>query len=397
MLDVGVFESPCDEALDEVGRDAVDGARDVEGGADDAAREEVRSVARLVLIGLRGERYLGLGYVHGLARGPEREYHDGAGREHEEHVCGDVLVQGRHHYVGRALGACDRVGVEARDGYADEVHKVVSGECEREGECSREDCKAQDVDAEELEERQQHGTCHPAEEYRQQQVAVYPLDEWRAVDDELEGLEECEVDDCGERCPAPEGAEAAEDGHVPEREYEARDPHHDGTAREGYDYREEYGRYYTHRACCVDELADVGEQQLGVCRYLVARYGHGRAQKAEYERYGCGCRQTHRVVDVEQDDVCEHDGYVECHDLVECEHRGVEHSVSGHLHHTAGGYYAEEYADGCDGEYDLHSGDFGADGRVEEVDCVVGDADVEARDGQNCQNDDGDSVYFAHS
>ena len=60
---------------------------------------------------------------------------------------------------------------------------------------------------------------------------------------------------------------------------------------------------------------------------------------------------------------------------MECEQSGIEHAASGHFHHAARGDYADDNADRGDGEDDPHRSGLGADGRVEEIDCVVRDAD----------------------
>ena len=130
----------------------------------------------------------------------------------------------------------DGVGVESGDGDADEVHQVVSGECQRQGECSREDRNAEDVDLELLDEEEHERADDPADEDGQQQMGVDPLDEGVAVEDGFQPLEDGEVDDCRERGAAPERAVAMEEGRVSEREDESGDIHDDRSAGKGDDH-----------------------------------------------------------------------------------------------------------------------------------------------------------------
>ena len=78
------------------------------------------------------------------------------------------------------------------------------------------------------------------------------------------------------------------------------------------------------------------------------------------------------------------------------EESGVEHAAAGHLHHAARRYYADDDADRSDEQDGAHGCGFGADGGVEEIDCVVGDADKKTGYGENAQNAYNDSVDFTH-
>jgi len=60
--------------------------------------------------------------------------------------------------------AGDLEGIPAGDRYADEVHQIVSGEGEREGEGAAQDRDAQDVDLETLDEEEDEAACQPAEQ-----------------------------------------------------------------------------------------------------------------------------------------------------------------------------------------------------------------------------------------
>ena len=92
--------------------------------------------------------------------------------------------------------------------------------------------------------------------------------------------------------------------------------------------------------------------------------------------------------DVQQQDVAQHHAQKQHHDLLKGELSGVEDAAAGHLHHTARRERADEDAGGCDPEDHAARGDFRAEGRVEEVDGVVGDAHDDAHHGQQGQDDD---------
>ena len=213
----------------------------------------------------------------------------------------------------------------------------------------------------------------------------------------LEPLEDGEVDDRRERGAAPDGPVAAEERRVAEREDHARDVHDDRAAGEGDDHRQQDGRHDAHGARGVDVLPERGDALRGVSGDLVDRHGDGRTQQTEDERHGGRGRQPPRVVEVQQDDVGEHDPQVEHHHFVEGEESRVEHAVAGDLHHTARGDDADEDARGGDQQDDAHRSGLGADGRVEKVYRVVGDADEETGYGENSQNADNDGVDFAHA
>ena len=364
-----------------------------------AARTIVRekgAVLRRTVVALRREREFGFGHVERLFRGPQREDHHGARRQQDEEVGRNVLVERLHEHRGAARLACDAVGVEAGDRHADEVHQVVARESEGEGEGAREDRDAQDVDLHALHDEEQQRAARPADEQRQGEVVIHEIEERVVAQCVLEPLEDGEVDDGRERGAAPQRAVAAEEGDVAEGEDEAREVHDRRAAREGDDHRQQDGRDDAQGPRGVDVVADFGGADGGVVRYFVDRDGDGRAQEAEDKRHGGRGGQTPRVVEIEQDDVCEHHAQIEHHHFVEREEPGVEHAAAGHLHHAARRDYAEQDAHRCHAEDGFHGCGFGADGRREEVHGVVGYADEEARDCENAQNDDDDCVDFAH-
>ena len=117
------------------------------------------------------------------------------------------------------------------------------------------------------------------------------------------------------------------------------------------------------------------DAQRGVVRDLVDRHGDGRSEQAEDQRYGGRGRQSPRIVEVQQDDVGEHHAQIEHHHFVEGEESGIEHAAAGDLHHAARRNYADDDADRGDEQDGADGCGFGADGGVEEIDCVVRDAD----------------------
>ena len=334
--------------------------------------------------------------MHGLFRGPQREDHQDACGQQDQEVGRNVLVQGSHEHLRVSRLPGDGVGVESGDGHADEVHQVVAREGQRQGERSRQDRDAQDVDLEPLDEEQQQGADDPADEQGRRQVAVDQLDEGVVGENGFQPLEDGEIDDRRERGAAPERAVAAEHRRVAERKDHARDVHDQRTAGEGDDDRQQDGRNDTHGARGVDVLSERGDALRGVVGDFVDRHGDCGSQQAEDQRHGGRGRESPRVVEVEQDDVCEHDAQIEHHHFVEGEQSGVEHAAAGDLHHAARRDDADDDADRSYSKNDLHRGGFGADGGVEEIDCVVRDADEKTGNSQNAQNADNDGVNFAH-
>ena len=155
MFDVLVFEAARNGGPHARRDDPFDAGVDVERRADDRAREDRRTVLLGAFVALRRERQLGFGDVHGLFRSPEREdHHRPCGKQNQE-IGRDVFRECPHHHlrVTRMLG--DREGVESGDGYADEIHQVVARESQCQGERTRQDRDAQDVDLEPLYEEEQ--------------------------------------------------------------------------------------------------------------------------------------------------------------------------------------------------------------------------------------------------
>ena len=134
----------------------------------------------------------------------------------------------------------------------------------------------------------------------------------------------------------------------------------------------------------------------GSLEILEDGHGDGRAQQTEDQRHGGRGGEPQRVVEPQQDDVGEHNAQIEHHHFVEGEQPGVEHAAAGHLHHTARRGDADQDARRGDREDGFDRGRFGAEGRAEEVDGVVGDAHEEAGDGQQAEDADDDGVDFAH-
>ena len=352
MLDVLVFEPFGDRRAQPSGDDPFDSGVDVERGADDRARKERRAVLLFgPFVALRRERQFGGRDVHRLFRGPQRCDHHAAGGQQDEEVGRDVLVEGAHEHRGVARAVGDRIGVEAGDGYADEVHQVVAGEGQRQGEGSREDRDPHDVEPHPLEYPQDERRRGPEGEERQQDVLADILrdvggDQSRT----LETLEKGEVEDARERYAAPERAPAAECGVVAEREDEPRDVHEQRAGREGEDHGDQNGGDDDHGLARVDELREVVQREGGVGRDAEQRGGHGGAQQPEYHRHGGRGRKSQRVVEVEQQHVAQHHAQEEHHDFGEGELPGIEDSAAGDLHHAARGERADQDAGGGDPE-----------------------------------------------
>ena len=165
VFDVRHFEAAGDRLAEPLGNDPLDGMVGVERRADDGAGEGRRTVfALLLLVVLAGQREFGFGDVHRLARRPEREDHHHARTDEEGEVGRNVLVERIHRHRGVAGVAGDLEGVPAGDRYADEVHQIVSGEGEREGEGAAQDRDAQDVDLETLDEEEDEAAYQPADQ-----------------------------------------------------------------------------------------------------------------------------------------------------------------------------------------------------------------------------------------
>ena len=299
------------------------------------------------------------------------------------------MGQSVHHDRLAACVAGDLQCVVAGHRHADEVHQVVAGEGQRQGEGSREDRDPHDVEPHPLEYPQDERRRGPEGEERQQDVLADILrdvggDQSRT----LETLEKGEVEDARERYAAPERAPAAECGVVAEREDEPRDVHEQRAGREGEDHGDQNGGDDDHGLARVDELREVVQREGGVGRDAEQRGGHGGAQQSEYHRHGGRGRKSQRVVEVEQQHVAQHHAQEEHHDFGEGELPGIEDSAAGDLHHAARGERADQDAGGGDPEDHAARGDLRADGRVEEVDGVVGDAHDDAQNGQNGHDDD---------
>jgi hypothetical protein len=351
----------------------------VERRADDGAGEGRRTVfALLLLVVLAGQREFGFGDVHRLARRPEREDHHHARTDEEGEVGRNVLVERIHRHRGVAGVAGDLEGVPAGDRYADEVHQIVSGEGEREGEGAAQDRDAQDVDLETLDEEEDEAACQPADQQREKDMVFDRMDEGRLRQRPFESLEECEVDDRRERCAAPQRAVAAQGPRVTEREDQAGDVHHGRTHRQRDDHREQDRRDDAECTARVDELAQVSHRKCVAAGDLEGRNGDRGAQQAEDERHGGRGGKPPRIVEVQQNDVGEHHAQIEQDHLVEGEHPRIEHSVARHLHHAARRERADQDSDRCHDQDHAAGGRLRSDGRVEEIYGVVGDADEEA-------------------
>ena len=183
-----VFEA-ARNGFPQVFRDyALDACADVEGRADDRSREDRRTVLLLAGVILCRERNFGLGDVHRLLRGPQRENHQDARSQQDQEIRRNILVQRSHEHLRVARFPGDGIGVESGHGYADEVHQVVACKGQRQREGSRKDRDAQDVDFETLDEEQQQRADHPADGDGRGQMLVDQLDEGVVGEQRLESL-----------------------------------------------------------------------------------------------------------------------------------------------------------------------------------------------------------------
>ena len=121
------------------------------------------------------------------------------------------------------------------------------------------------------------------------------------------------------------------------------------------------------------------------------------AMQSEDHRYGGRGGQSQRVVEVQQQHVAQHHAQEEHHDLLKGELPGVEDAAAGDLHHAARGERADENAGSCDPEDYAARRDLRTQGRVEEIDGVVGDAHDDAHHGQQGQDDDDCGEKWRHS
>ena len=175
---------------------------------------------------------------------------------------------------------------------------------------------------------------------------------------------------------------------VAEREDQARDVHEEESGGEGQRHGYEDRGDDDHGFARIDELREVLEREGRVGADAEECGGDGGAQQAEDHRHGGRGGESERVVEVEQQDVAEHHAQKEHHDLREGELPGVEDPVAGDLHHAARGERADEDAGCGDPEDDAPGRNLRPDGRIEEVDGVVGHADDDAQHGQQGQHDD---------
>ena len=276
MLNILKLEATLDAGLNRSRNNSVDHPLAEHRHAHDRTREDRRVGLCRTLI-LRGELQLGLRDMHRLLRGPKRKEHDTAGDKQEGHVCRNILGQRPHQHraVARCLG--NAVGIEAGYGDTDEVHQVVTGKGQRQGESTREDRDAQNIDLEELDEPQQERTGNPADKERKEQVITDPKDRGVSRKEVLQPLEEGEIDNRRERSSTPEGTDAAQHGGVAEREDHARDVHHDRTAGKGDDDRKQDGRDDTQGARGIDERTKRRDREVGITRNLEDRDRNSRA------------------------------------------------------------------------------------------------------------------------
>ena len=219
----------------------------------------------------------------------------------------------------------------------------------------------------------------------------------RAVHHPLQPLEQCEIDDRGERYAAPQRPVTAEKRMVAEREDRTRDVHHQRAQRKGEDHRQQDARQNGHRPRRIDIPADFDQRNLVVGGDDHRRNGQRRAQQAEDQRHGSRRGKAHRVVDVEQDDIGQHHREVEDHHVAEREPRRIEHAAARHLHHAGRRDGADDDSHRRDGHDHPHGGRFGTDGRIEEVGGIVHHSDEETGHGEKRHGGQHKRIYRFHS
>jgi len=268
-----------------------------------------------------------------------------------------------------------RQGVVAGQRHADEVHQVVACEGKGQREGSRQDRDAHDVEPHALENVEEERRRGPeGEERHEDVVADVGRNGGRDQSRAFQPLEQREIEDSGQRDAAPDGSPAAEDGGVAEREDEARNVHEKRSGHEGQRHRQQDRRDDDHGFARVDELREVLQGGPRVAGDAEQGGGDGGAQQTEDHRYGGRGGQSQRVVEVQQQHVAQHHAQKQHHNLLKGELSGVEDAAAGDLHHAARGERADQNAGGCDPEDHAARCDFRAEGRVEKVDGVVGDA-----------------------
>ena len=288
-------------------------------------------------------------------------------------------------------------GVGGHEG-ADEVHQVVARKGQGQGKGAGQHGKLEGADAQNV--LQQAGEQQPAHKDAGDQGAEVILQHvqrgfvYQAA--ALQTLEDGKVSDGREGQGGPQRADEAVHALVAEAEEESAEPHDHAAAGEGHNHGGEDTGDNPQGIAAVDVFPQVRADVRAAGVDLEEGHGDARAQQFEHQGYRGGGGHAEGVEEVQQDDVRQHHGQEEDHDVVEAVHVRQEDAAAGYLHHAGGKRGTQHHAHRRHSHQHTAAGGSAAHGRVEEVRCIIGDAHGQVVDGEGQQEQQNQCVEYAH-
>ncbi len=242
----------------------------------------------------------------------------------------------RFHGRGQRIGGRVRLDIGAQSGQrnTDEIDQIVGGEGHGQGKCAHQDDKLEDADPGQAEqELEEKGGNQERSKKNQAGVRFDPTQGLRGDEGgALGALDEDEVGDGGEPRTAPDRAVAPEPFLVVEGEDDAADELNNGADDERHHHRQQDPEDDGQRLAGVDVLHHPGEAVAGLIE-LEQRHCHRSAEELEDDGDRGRGGQAEGVVEIEQQNIGEHDREEDGHQFGHGEELRVENALARDLHH----------------------------------------------------------------
>ena len=283
-----------------------------------------------------------------LTGGEQRIHHDGA-RACKEIPGSFCRPEQRRHQevVGSGPGSLrNEIGVCRITGqrHPDEVDQVISGKGQRQGKRSQQHDDLENIHLQPVQHLHQEGKEDETVSHKRARMPVYPQFILRRHERTVfQPLDDHEIENGRRRESAEQPDGVFHLLPVAKREEHAGQILYQHTEEKGDGHGYEYGHDHGERLIRIDQLSHL---QAVVGENLDHGDGERTPKQFKHHGYRRRGRQTHGVESVQQNDVGDHDGKDDAHDLGKVEVLGLVNAVTGNVHHAVGERGAGEYANG---------------------------------------------------
>ena len=348
-----------------------------------------RRTEHLVAGILTGQIHRGLDNAPGLPRSGQGDDHHHARKSQENEGRPGRRVQRIHQegFGSVAVGDVIHIGRVARQRYAHEIHQVVSGEGQCQGESSQQRDYLENIDPTPVEHLREKAEEDEAAGHQVTGIGRNPLRQFGCHERRiLHTLDQNEIDDRRHRHTAEQRGGPLHVRLIIESKDQSGDILHHCAEYECDRHRKEDGHDDRQSLFRIQHIGK-GKPRI-VCGQLDHRQSERTSQQLENDRHGSRSRQPQGIEGVQKNHVDCHDRQADTHDILEIELFGPENPVPGDIHHTVAHDGAAQDTHRSYTHDPLERSGPGADGRPQEIHGIVADTHHQIENRQQKEEED---------